>query len=212
MQWQCSLRISTRWVVSVCLVAKILFQDKEHTWLEKHKMGKKPERMGKKDETVVWYTDWVEIFNSYKYRMNRKPKTCNISFLFSFQFLLSTCFLYTVPNKVTFLSFNSLLHSPLSSLASQCFGTVTPEQWEGSGPCRPGSWQTTTLNRQCCENMAFKQHNAKASDRHADILNSCRHRERWIGGKKQREKKHIVIIKKSSREGEITIKNMQSRA
>lgn len=43
--------------------------------------GKKPKRMGKKDETVVWYTDWVEIFNSYKYKMNRK--TCNISSLFS---------------------------------------------------------------------------------------------------------------------------------
>lgn len=155
--------------------------------------------------------------------MNRK--TCNISSLFSLSVLLVwkhvsrcenmacfTCFLYTVPNKVTFLSFNSLLHSPLSSLASQCFGTVTPEQWEGSGPCRPGSWQTTTLNRQCCENMAFKQHNAKASDRHADILNSCRHRERWIGGKKTTGKETHSNNKKSSREGEITIKNMQSRS
>lgn len=169
-------------------------------------MGKRTERVGKKDETVVWYTDWVEIFNSYKYRMNRKSKTCNISSLFSLSVLVHMFSLHSSQQSHFFLSFNSLRHSPLSSFASQCFGTVTPEQWEGSGPCRPGSWQTTTLNRQCCENMAFKQHNAKASDRHADILNSCRHRERWIGGKKQREKKHVVIIKKVAERGRLKSK------
>lgn len=74
--------------------------------------GKKPNRMGKKDETVVWYTDWVEIFNSYKYRMNRKSKTCNISSLFS---LVSHVVFTQFPTKSLFclLIASFTLPSPL---------------------------------------------------------------------------------------------------
>lgn len=87
------------------------------TW-ETQNGEKNPKRMGKKDETVVWYTDWVEIFNSYKHRMNRK--TCNISSLFSLSVLLvwkhvSHVFFTQFPTKSLFclLIASFTLPSPL---------------------------------------------------------------------------------------------------
>lgn len=60
--------------------------------------------------------------------------------------------------NILFLSFQSM----------SVFGAVFQKR-AGSGPCRPGSWQTTTPNRQRWENMAFVQHNAKTFGHHADI-------------------------------------------
>lgn len=92
--------------------------------------------------------------------------------LYLYSYLYICMYIYIFYSYILFFYYHPLL----SSLSSQCFGAVIPEQWKGSGPFRPGSWKTTTLNRQRCEEMAFKQHNAKTSDHNEPHSNSCR---RW---------------------------------